>query len=224
MATVTFGFSFLTSGPPIEFSLPGDFDTLPELSSPLFNGTGGRSFDFVPAVRDEGFLEEGSLLPPLRDGENHVVELFERRVPPKQWYLRWRLGGGSVYTHLREEDGVAFAEVTVGSALVLEGGFTGTPSILPEPPLAIAVSARAGYQEEATFFSRVRGQAWAVTLRRPGFVTKGTIVELPSSESNGATYVRAGAEFGLDITVLGPSESDEPRDILENILATLREA
>jgi hypothetical protein len=100
-STVEVTFSFLVSGPAFRLLIPADFDPVPELNSPLYNGVGGRDFTFHPKQRDvpaEGYVFLGT----ISDRDGRAVELFERIEPPPIWWLRWPLNAGSLYTHLRE--------------------------------------------------------------------------------------------------------------------------
>jgi hypothetical protein len=105
MSTTSATYSFLTTGPGYSFILPNDFDSRPTLSSPLENGRGGRSFDYVPAPRDQGNPSGSVLIDVLRDASDRAVELFWRLEEPPMWWLRWHLESGYLVSHLREEDG-----------------------------------------------------------------------------------------------------------------------
>lgn len=211
-------FSFLLAGPRFGLSLPGDFDGLATLSSPLANGKGGgRSFDFIPTSRDVGINDSVRQLSTVTDRDGRLVEVFERVGEPQQWYLRWPLFNGALYTHLRREDGVEMAAVTAQSLSVVEDAEGGTPSLLPNPPLHLGNMTWPGYQENARFYSSSRA-GWSVMLRRPGFLADGQVVVSPNVEW---MVLRAGTKYGVEVQVSTPLDTTEAREVLSMILASL---
>lgn len=213
-ATDTY-FSFLVGGPRFRFSIPSDFGTLPELSSPLSNGIGGRSFDFQPTGRSNGIPEAYPVIGTLSDSEGRLVELYRWLEEPPQWFLQWHLVNGSIWTHLRVEDGVALAQTTVDALGILEDPAGGTPFLLPNPPLRSAVSGRPGYQEFATYFSSVRPD-WRIALQRPGFLSPNQTRVLPAADVRGLIALRVGLPNGMEAQVVG---NDRPG--MEDVLATI---
>jgi hypothetical protein len=209
-------FSFLTAGPSLTFKLPDDFDVLPDLSSPVTIGDdqGARSFDFVTHSRDQGIQEPHRVLGTLAGRDGRKIELFERIDPPQQWYLRWDLVAGALYTHLREEDGVERAETIAASLGIVENG--GAPFLLPDRPLGRGVSSTPGYQEIAIFKSTVR--AWVVELQRPGYVSQGKIMRLPNNEQ---AIHRAGARGQVEVTVLSEGDAEGGRALANDVIASL---
>lgn len=223
--TTEVGYSFLTSGPRFRFSLPSDFDRLPFLSSPIRGANGGRSYDFVPALHDVGRSDPGHThVSDLTDKDGRTVEVYERLEKPTLWWLRWPLQNGALYTHLREEDGLATANTVVASISVVEDPGGGTPSVLPDPPLRRGASTRAGYQEEAIYFSSERGALWSVDLKRPGYVAQGKILQVPPEHVEGRAVFRGGAAAGLEVNVTADTDQDEGRRIAAMIIESLREA
>lgn len=216
------GFSFLVAGPKFRLLLPSDFEPVPSLSSPLRFGKGGRSFDFVPAHRDRGVTEEHRMPGTLKDRVGRSVELYERLGQPPQWYLRWLLGAGALYTHLREEDGVDMAEPIVAALDIVEGDSAGTPFLLLNPPLKSAVLAWPGYQEFATFRSPVR-PGWAVVLQRPSFLSPGQTMVAPGGEAGGDVILRAGANYGMEVQVVSGTDLLGGEELLNTVLDSLAE-
>jgi hypothetical protein len=213
-------FSFLTSGPGYSLRLPSDFETLPELSSPVLNGHGGRSFDFVSTQRDFGLADEGVVfLRALTAKDGHTVELYQRQEPPPVWWLRWSLRNGAIYTHLREQDGAAFADVTVASVSIVEDPSGGTPFVLLSRPLEFGASANPGFQELAIYFSASRGAMWTVALQRPGFVSSGSVLTSSGSEP----AVRAGTRYGIDVQVTSGTSLADAQDLMSTVLGSLAE-
>jgi hypothetical protein len=209
-------FSFLTAGPRFRLSLPDDFDVLPDLSSPLTikNGAGPRSFDFVASSRDDGVQEEHRFLGTLTGRDGHAVELYERLEAPRQWYLRWLLPTGVIYTHLRDEDGVERAETIAGSLGITVNG--GAPFLLPERPLGRGVSNRPGYQELAVFRSPSRAD-WAITLRRPSFLARGKVVQSPEGRK---AILRGGAGHDTELAVYAGEDVAAGRETIRAALAS----
>jgi hypothetical protein len=215
--------SFLTAGPRLQVHVPEDFPRLPMLSSPIANRKGGRSYDFLPASMDDGVTEETRVLSPLADREGRTVEMYERVGTPPQWYLRWLLTNGTLYTHLREEDGVAVAGETVAALAIIEDETTGLPFLLPESPLRRWVSAVPGYHEEATFDSVTRNAT--LTLQRPGFVAEGQMVVVPAAAPGDRVVLRAGASNGIEARLsIDNREVAAGRELLAGIVDSLVEA
>jgi hypothetical protein len=217
VTTQEVAFSFLTSGPGFRFDLPSDFDSLPELSSPLRNGHGSRSFDFAPAQRDFGIDEAIELLRTLSDRDGRTVSLFWRLDPPPLWWLHWSLSNGSLYSHLREEDGEQMSDTTVASLGIFESPTGGPPFLLPDPPLEFATSSAPGFQDVAFFSSAQRGQDWGIAFLRPGYVATGRILTARSTVIN---FV-AGTRFGLDVRVWSSSDAAAGRALVNMVTASL---
>lgn len=213
------GFSFLTAGPAFRLKLPNDFDPLPDLSAPVTikDGAGRRSFDFVAHTRDRGIEEAHRVLGTLTGREGRTVQLFERLDSPRQWYLRWTLSSGALYTHLREEDGVDRAEPIAAGLGIVENG--GAPFLLLERPLGRGVLVdRPGYQELATFWSTSR--QWVVELQRPGYLARGKVMRLPDRER---AMHRAGASFGIEVTVYSGADVEGGRRLTDAVVNSLAE-
>jgi hypothetical protein len=210
-------FSFLSAGPRFVLDLPDDFETPPELSSPLTinNGYAARSFDFVPPARDTGIDEPHRLQRTMRDRGGRTVELYERIEEPRQWYLRWILRNGFLYTHVREEDGLDKVDGIVAGLGIVEANAS-APFLLPEPPLGRAVSGQPGYQEFASFRSVERG--WGVLLQRPGFIGPGKLMRMP--ESSKVVY-RAGANHGVEVTVVAGEDAAGGRELVTAVAQSL---
>lgn len=223
MTEMETAFSFLASGPTFRLRLPADFDPVPELSSPLDNGRGGRSFIFIPSNRDEG-VTDSVPLGTLVDRDGRSVDLYERVAPPPLWRLRWQLRSGAVYTHLREEDGVEMAEVTVASVSIVEETTGRTPFVLAYPPLVFAGSSRPGYQEEAIYFSSARGDGWSVTLQRPSFMKPGTVAIAPKQNTGGLVAIKAGLDFGIELSVWAGTDRFAGEAIVAMVRGSLRES
>jgi hypothetical protein len=211
-------FSFLTAGPAFRLKLPDDFDALPDLSSPLTikDGAGRRSFDFVAHTRDRGIDEAHRVLGTLTGREGRTVQLYERLDSPRQWYLRWILSSGALYTHLREEDGVDRAEPIAAGLGIVENG--GTPFLLLERPLGRGVLNHPGYQELAIYWSTSR--RWVVELQRPGYLAKGKVMRLPDRER---AMHRAGASFGIEVTVHSGADVEGGRQLTDAVVNSLAE-
>jgi hypothetical protein len=213
-------FSFLVSGPILSLSIPEEFAGLPELSSPLVNGVGARSFNFLTPQRDK-MPTNFSFIRTLIDPQGRVVELYDWRNDPPQWFLRWPLKGGSLWTHLREEDGPDLADSIVGNLDIVEDSSTSAPFLLPNPPLRSAVSSRAGYHESATYFSSTRS-GWKLKLQRPGHLVPGQTMMLPQ-EISSVVVMRGGAANGVEIVAVG-SDLGGVRDVLQTAASSLIEA
>ncbi|MEX0753613.1 MAG: hypothetical protein WD556_00650 [Actinomycetota bacterium] len=214
-------FSFLTTGPGFSFDVPEDFDLLPELSSPLLNGRGGRSFDFASTARDPGQPDNTMQIDTMRDRYGRPVELYWRLETPPLWWLRWHLTSGYLYSHLREEDGEEMAAITIESLDVVETRW-GAPFLLPSEPLEIGVSTAPTFQEQATFLSTTRGPSWSVTLQRPGFTREGSVLVAPPEYMGDRVLLRAGLGDDVEVWVWGENDHDSAAAITEGIKDSFR--
>jgi hypothetical protein len=213
--------SFLTSGPFFSFERHQEFDSLPELSSPIDNGKGGRSFDFVPAFRDTGITEPHEVIERTKDAEGHVVDVVERTGEPQQWYLRWYLSNGCLYTHVRgEDDGIGMIKATLDAISVVETPGR-VPFVLVDPPFTRGASADPGYQEVVRYFSGQIGDAWTLECRRPSFLRDGIMMGLPEGTQ---TVLRAGTPFGVEVVALTDVTETQTKEILFAVVESLREA
>jgi hypothetical protein len=223
--TLEANFSFLLTGPAFHLQIPEDFDEVPQLSSPLSNGIGERSFDYLPSSRDDGITEAVRSRGAIQGRDGRTVELYERIDRPdaeRLWWLRWNLRNGAIYTHLREEDGVNMAEVEAKSLTIVERGPGGTPSLLPDAPLRPAVSLRPGFQELALFQSK-RAPEWTLEFRRPGFIPTGKVMRAPETLVGDALYLRAGTSYGMEVAVSGSKDLAGAEQILSTAVESLRE-
>lgn len=209
-------FSFLTSGPTFSFEMVSDFASTPDLSSPLLNGRGGRSFDYTPSERDPGQPEGTVQVGTLQDRYAHDVELYWRLESPPLWWLRWQLDGGFLYSHLREEDGEAMALITVRSLDIIQTG-SGPPFLLVDEPLQFAASSRPGYQERAIFLSNMRGPQWSVIFQRPGFTPQGSVLFAPEEYMGDRVLLRAGLGNDMDVWVWGEHDREAVAAIADDI-------
>jgi hypothetical protein len=219
LMTATQGkYSFLTTGPAYRFSMPDDFEALPSLSSPLENGRGGRSFDFVPTWRSNAEPEGCVLRDVLRDEADRRVELYWRLEAPAMWWLRWQLRSGLLVTHLREEDGEGMAAETVQALSIVEDAHDSVVALLPTAPLSLAVSSRPSYQERAVFVAPARDPQWHIAFQRPGFTAEGTFFALPEEDISDFVVFRAGLIDDVAVWLWG---SRTERAAAESTMATI---
>jgi hypothetical protein len=192
-------FSFLGAGPEISIDLPPSFEGLPELSTPIANGVGARSFDFVPNHRDPGPPQGYELIRTLRGQDGVVAELYDWPYrEPLQWFLRWPLDAGSIWTHLRAEDTIAQSDVIVRSLEIAVDG-QGLPMVFPSLPMTLAVSARAGFQEIAAYFDAT-DPGNRITLQRPGYLSEGQSRLLPEGFRD-YVLLRCGLSYGIEAII-----------------------
>lgn len=213
-------FSFMSAGPRFQLTLPAEFEPVPELNDSLANGMGARGFDYLPEGHSNGIPERYPVIETLSDRDGRQVDLYEWPFDPPQWYLRWHMTKGSLWTHLREEDGAAMAAVTIRALSILEDQTTGLPFLLLEPPLRRAVSTRPGYQELATFVSSSRPN-WLLYLRRPGFVSPGKVVQ--SDVEPDLRVIRVGLPSGIEVQGVG-TETIELHGVVMTAAESLFEA
>jgi hypothetical protein len=215
-------FSFLTAGPAYTLQIGDGFDDLPELSSPLWNGRGPRSFDYAPAQRDPGILaSENRLVEVFQRPSGGTAELHERFEPPQLWWLRWPLETGALYTHLREEDGLEMAAKTVAQLDIAGTGPGSPPFLIPNPPLRFAASSAPEFQEVALYFWSRRGPQWGVQLQRPGFTPAGTVLVAPIDDPTAPVSMRAGTTLDVDVRVWG-EDSTTVEELLGHASESLR--
>jgi hypothetical protein len=218
---VEVGFSLMLSGPRMRTSLPEGFDKLPELSSPISAGFGARSFDFLPHGRDPGISDDYGLAWSAVDSQGNPVELFEPRGSTPQWFLKWSLSRGNLYTHLRSQDEVDQARAVIDGLTIEEEG--GTPFLLLDPPLKSAVSARVGYQETVSFVDDEPAERMA-TIQRPGYLRRGEMRAVPADQAGEWAAVRAGGPHGLEVIVSSQHGRADARETVKMILDNLRES
>lgn len=204
MEAVETQFSFMASGPLFQLSLPDEFEELPELTSPVANGAGGRDFQFFPAIHDHG-LEGCVRLDDLVDRDGRSVEFYSREDTPPLWWLRWELKRGAVYTHLREEDGVEMGPVTTKAVSVMEAK-NGLPFLFLDSPLLFDINNPRTSFEEAMYFSHDTGTF--VVLTRPSFLEAGRVLQAPT-EATVQTVVRAGLGENVEALVTSPRANEQ---------------
>lgn len=211
-------FSFLASGPSFDVELPTYIDRLPELSTPLHNGIGGRSFVFIPQNRDVP-PEASSKVEDLVGGDGRPVEFYKRPGAPVLWWLRWPLTAGALYTHLREEDGVQMAQPTASAISVIEDDATGRPFITFTDPLTYAASANPGYLESVYYLSAQQGDGWGLRFQRPSFLapTKAVTKDL----TGGGVLLRLGLGDSVEAQIWAgdASAAGDARDLLNGSFA-----
>lgn len=222
MTWIQASFSFLTAGPRFTLDLPADFGGMPQLSTPIHNGFGGRSLTFIPSALDEP-LTDSTLVRTLPAAEGRQAQLFERRGSPVIWFLRWPLAAGALYTHLVEEDGIARAQLIADNLGVVEDDAIGLPFALLEGVLRSAASADLGWHEEALFESTGH-QGRAIALRRPSYLAESQVVTIPDGEQSGFNLVRVGTSFGLEMHVNSRGSLDDAVDVAEWSAGSLRMA
>jgi hypothetical protein len=215
-------FSFLVSGPRFELALPDDFSAVPELSSPLSSGFGGRAFNFRPSELDTGIGSDGVVVESHRDAYDRQVDVFELVDPPLTWFLQWPLTLGALYTHLRELDGLSQATVVVNALEIVEEGNPTLPILLPSPPVRSVVSSQPGYHQAATYHSPTR-LGWTVTLKRPGFARKGEILLAPGRTGGDDVLLRTGADFGIEVQVTSADDLVGGEDLIELVVDSVSE-
>ncbi len=211
-------FSFLLAGPSIAVSLPSGFVQTPELSSPVVSGIGARSFTFTPLPASQGLaaalLAAATPVSVLTAKDGRSVQVLRRTADPLLWWLVWRLSGGVVTTHLREEDGIERADTVVGSLSIDESG--PTPFLFMDPPLRSGVSSFPGYQESAMSSS---GNGLAITLIRPGYLSPGVEVTLSDSGWNG---VRVGVQGGIELQAISTQGLQSAQDLAAAVSASMQ--
>jgi hypothetical protein len=191
-------FSFLTSGPNYALHVPDGFAALPTLDSPLFNGIGGRSFTFIPAAEETSLDSDSTRLDDLVGGDGRTVEFYKRLEDPPLWWLRWPLTLGSVYSHLREEDGESFGPATA-SAISISEAASGLPFLSFAAPMKFGASAVPGFQETVRFGPADAKTARGLSLTRPGFLKRGE-VRAHGRNNDNLSQVRAGLDDGIELS------------------------
>ena len=211
-------FSFLGAGPRFGIMLPEDFNLVPRLASPFFVEDAARSFDFIPSHRDNGMPDDIFL--GTRSGrDDRTVEIY-KRATYTQWWLRWPLTAGALYTFLTDEDGLEKSDLVLRSISITEDA-VGAPFVLADPPVKPALTGWPGFQEHVNFSSSVRD--WSLTIRRPSLLAEGKIMKLPQDETNGAVY-RAGAGYRIEVIVRSAQDWGGGRDFLQVVLNSLSQA
>lgn len=161
--------SFLTSGPQFTISVPDDLMASPFAQSPLQLPGGGRECVFTPiAAGRPTFGSHGHDEPYEVAGSSKSVWVTRRFDPPVHWFVEWRLHGGTIQTHVRDEDGYEMVELLASNVQVDDEGPSAIPTMLATPPLGNAASRRPGYQEAIYFDDAHDEPQMRLELRRPG--------------------------------------------------------
>lgn len=212
-------FSFLTTGPTFSLRLPPEFYPLPKLASPLLihDSFGARSFYFNPTSLDGG-VARLVYTSQLEAQDGRLVDLYRRVEDPPQWWLRWSLTSGYLYTFLEESDTSEYAS-TVCSAVRIHDADADlpTPFLLPDLPLRPAVAPYIGYAESANF--QANSGLVGLSVRRPGFLAEGKSMVTKSGDQ---VRLRAGAKFGCELTVAAGS-LEEVTAVLDLVLDSVTE-
>lgn len=211
-------FSFLTAGPTYAVGLPANFEGLPELSTPVSNGVGGREFVFLPTGHGTTVPDEYPVVNKVVGQDDRTVEVYQWPYDPPQWYLRWPLAQGELWSHLREEDGLEMAQVTAGALTVNESA--DTPFLLLSPPLRSAIGPFPGYQEVAQYLAPSPG--WSIAFRRPSFVQAGSTLMTTDIDPD-LSMLRSGSTAGLEIQCIG-TDLGQLKGIMADVLGSLSES
>lgn len=196
--------SFLAAGPEFRVDIGGPFGATPSMNVPLYNGVGDRDFTFIARHLDVSPDEGHRHLGTLEGGDGRHVGLYKRTQDPPLWWLRWELEAGSLWTHLREEDGEAFGATTARAIEIIERD-DGLPFVLFGEPMRFAAKAYPGSQEEIMFHSG-DGYAIGLSLTRPGFAKRGSVAAVRSDDGD-VHQVRVGAALGIDVSCWGKDEN-----------------
>ena len=169
MPTQTARVSFMMSGPAFDVSIPPGLDPSPQAESPLRLPAGGRACWFEPLGQgrptyatsdfDPGYETQGK--PEL------TVWVHHRHAEPEHWFLDWHLPGGTMRTHVRDEDGEGMVAV-VASNLEIAAVDDLLPTLVPHSPLGRAVSRAPGYQETIMFVDSHSSPKRMLEIARPG--------------------------------------------------------
>lgn len=197
--------SFLTSGPAFDVAVPPQLVPTPFVNSPIELHPGNpRSVTFQPSpfgeVEFKGAIYKA--LEPVSDGRGRSVQVIEHREPdiidPVQWFLLWKMIGGTLYTHVRWEDGLSSIETTVSHLEIVDQPNT-TPVALPSAPLKRAASRVQGLKETITFHSVSSDDGSFLRLFRPGGLRSSSVTRGDS------VFVQTGV--GIDIESSGLDQS-----------------
>lgn len=216
VTTTSMAFSFLGAGPLISVEMPDEFDEIPEFSTPVLNGFGGRKLVFIPKQRVEPIGDDNVFLDRLSDRDGRPVDYFQRKELPPLWRLRWELSAGCMFTHLREEDPAEMAELTVKSISIIESGLLSLPFVAIYPPLTYGVSRIPDYEERAVFTSQVMGEGATIYFKRPADLAA-TDLLVPEESYAGIGVVRVGLGSDIEAEVALPSDSATCRDVATRI-------
>jgi len=210
--------TFLTSGPPLRLRIPDGLSVAASATAPVsVPQGGGRGLNFVPTgspVPDYLAEVDHYLLEPRTSPQGFLVRVVERRSPPLQWYVLWSLPSGTLYSHVREEDGYSFVQDLLDNLHIVESDVG--VMVLPGRPLSRGASRRPGYQERLLFTDDAPGGAGRlVELLRPAPMGRG-VVERVAEER-----LRCRTEVGVEIRTIGCTES-AVRDLRQDVEASVR--
>lgn len=213
-------FAFLTSGPVLDALVPSVLDGAPELNSPIVSGIGARSWVFTPSPQGDTLWSAmdnaGVLVEAQADRDGRSVDVLERKNRPLVWWLRWRLTGGCLTTHLREADGLDRVNTILEAISIVDE--SPTPLLMLDPPLRPMASHRLGYQESALLVSGDRS-TW-LKFVRPGFLEPGKIAT--ATTDSGGEMFRGGIEGDIEIQLTLNQPAEDALDTFETMVDAVR--
>jgi hypothetical protein len=211
--------SFLGAGPMFTIDLPAELSQMaPERVTIVDFGGGGRDVSFLPKSHDSTpDLSVNRIVQTGVSADGYPVEIYQRVNPPIYWSIKWDHPAGSIYTHVRDLEGLDAAQLVAAKLRIATSERTGEPSLLIGSPFSFAVSTLPGFQERIHWFPAAdaaeleASMSWpvaSVELMRPGAVASG---EVQSSVVPGGYQARAGSQSKVDVYVV--SGSAEPSEI-----------
>lgn len=203
--------SFLGAGPVFDVDLTGlDFEWV-ETSTVVDFGRGSREVIFVPAGREPTDDSTGYIR--LRADTTRSglpITSYLRVGEPRIWEVCVSLGDrGSVWTHIREEDG----EETVGLVLsTLDVHWVAdvlTPVLSLGRPARVVPARMPGHAETILFIPPDQRREVSLELRRPSFIDGHRSYRLPESQVGAQIVLRGGGNEGVEIRVVAPVGKDD---------------
>ncbi len=211
----TVGFSFLGAGPQFSVDIPEEFDAVPEMTTPILNGFGGRNLVFIPGQRVEPMEDDNVLIDRLADRDGRPVEYYQRIPTPPLWRLKWDLLAGCLYTHLREEDPTEMVQTTLASLSIMESGPENLPYAAVYPPLAFGASQLPDYQERVLFTSEQVGEGATLYFQRPTELSDGDVLVPNGYAGLGVIRVGLGSDVEAEITL--PATTAQCRAVADHV-------
>lgn len=213
-------FSLLLSGPRMSMDLPEGFHPQPSIRGVIGRGDRhdtGREFTFNPQWLDDtdglrNYVREDDRIAP----EGQVVEVYRRDDPPQQWFLRWRCATGSLYSHVREEDGREAIDEMVRHVRVVDD--EEAVILLPEGPFRRFVARRPGFSEDAMFFGLEPdegGSGGLLRVQRPGLLPPGRSSHVQARGGDDVSVARRGSRHGVDLLLEGTWSQGRSEEMLE---------
>lgn len=212
--------TFMSAGPAMSLTLPPSYSPLPQSRGIVDYGNGGRDCIFVPTALDAGM--DSTFFPDVSqiDGVDGRLIEVHKSLDPVSWVLRWVLGSGVFYTHVKGYEGYDTVQLVAQKLHIAElnGGLV---SVVPDPPLVRAPNATS---REWLMFLKMQTSASSdrptggLMFFRPSVLGDGVqaLVDL----GQGFTEGRVGTPSGVEVALTDSMAQSDLQSALNGIYSS----